>query len=620
MVGGRGISGGRSEEGERDLGGRGRRLVLEREGDGDERKGRSFDVEARSVRSRSNIGMKRDVEEVSSPRYEVCETAQPTCDSEEPTAEDEAQMGCYNGYEDYELPRRYYWRREGMDSAPKIQDYGYSHEPKPATQTEHQTRLISDDEKSRWQAHERKFPTRDWEEPVGEYGILIEENSDQRKHGPPRRHEQSREDTYTTPETRNSNFSQDPNSPPHLKNQPKSIASSEKTIWQGHYSPSPSQSTERPRPESSVWERRETLDGLYCYYLNTKDGRMTDPQPIPRENSEDEEFDLSKLRITPQSPPVCRKAAPGTTQGADISPALPVEVPYRYKTVQDVRVEKKEPVQVLGSTSTTNSKPSQSSAENPPPSPRSYYRKPSSIEQDLRRSVFIPSMKSQQALPRPPIGVYNNREYAQQYTSKKGSSPNQLSAPKQSLKTRVPPALNSTSTNTSRISELFPPSPRSHYGYAVVHPAIPKAADQPRAPSDPHQPRQINPHHHAQTTPHQKLPPKSHHSLPHSIQPPTLLTNNLSSFEEAYGKQDEKGNYKVPFVNTVTDIDERERRSWAPTNPNQPPSEITSVPIRPRASTRGSGQGMETGTRGRGEVDQEKENRSGGKVRWTGSS
>lgn len=660
--------------------------------------GRSFEVEQRSARSRSNIRSKRHVEDFSPTKYEVHESARPFRDPKQPTAEYEALTGCYNGHEDYESPRQYYCRREDINNAPKIQGCGYSHEPEPASQNqyqkrptskpicesdeptaeferrtdrysgqqnygssrqygrsrehmeiatdvrdyaypeeqrlephpEHQSRSISEDVRTRWQTYQRRLPARNREEPVEEYQTRIDENSDQQKYESSRRYERSREDISRTPDD---NFSQEQKSHPHLENLPESI-SSERTIWQGHYSQSSSQSTEHLQLESSVWARRETLDGLYCYYLNTKDGRMTDPQPIPREKTDDEEFEISRLRITPQSPPVFRKAAPSITQGANISPALPVEVPYRCEPVQNMRVEKKEPVQILGSTSTNTSKPSHSSAENLPQSPRSYYRNPVSIEHDLRRDVFKPLMKS---LPRPPIGVYNNREYAYQYTSKKGGSPNRMPPLRQSSKTPVPPAVNSASTSISKISEAFPPSPRSHYGYAG-NPAIPRPPNQARASATPHNRAQATLHRQTPITPHPQPPPRSHHSLPHNNQPPALLANNLSSFEEAYGEQKQKGDYKVPFVNTVTDIDEGERQSWASTKlssnqtipaanqprastkPNQPPHDITSVPLRPRASTPGSGQSIESATKRRAEGDEEREYRNGGKVRWTGSS
>lgn len=593
----------RSKEDSSDCEARGRRLVMERKEDG------NIEIERRDARSMSNIGVKRYGEEVSSPRYQVHESVRPFRGSEDPTAAYGMPMGDDGGKQEYDFARQYDRRPDQAENVTDVRDYAYSQDPKPEPAAKNQTWPISEDEKAGWKSYVRRIPVHGWEAPGREFHMRTGESSDHRNYGPLRQHSQDRDDIDIEgdpePNVCDHAYTQDSSPKIDLENQPKSASSDEKTMWQGHYSPSSSQTTERTQTTSSVWERRETLDGLYRYYLNTKDGRMTDPQPIPRDESEGEEFDLHKLRVTPQSPPVSRKAARTASQGKDILPALPVEVPYRYKNIAELRVGRKEPAQVLGSTSRNNSN---QSSENFPPSPRSYYRDHTHVRHDLQRSVFKPVKNAKPVLPRPPIGLYNNREYAQQYSSRKVTSSNQLPRQKVTSKTPAAPALNSTSTNTSpKSSEITPPSPRSHYGFAV-NPAIPKPASQMRAA--------INPSHHSPTRPAQPLNLRN--------QPAGVHGGLLSTFAEAYGEP--RGNYKIPFANTVTDIDDRERRTRdflrAPNHMKTANGGVgeVSVPIRSRANARGSEPGTETNTRRKEKEVAESEYKSGGAVRWTGSS
>ncbi|TID13024.1 hypothetical protein E2P81_ATG09944 [Venturia nashicola] len=556
---------------------RGRKLVMETE-DGEGRI-RDWENEQRRTRSRSNIGVKRDAAEGSSPRYEVHESVRATRDLEGPATGFEAPMGQYTGHRDYK------WTRDHAENAIDVWDHTYPREPKPEPAPEHRTKVIPNDENIRRQTYQERPPAKRWELPM-------ENQRDEKSGRRNRRYDQGPDNIGIGPKIREHIDDQGPLSKQHSEHQPRSISSDKSIVWQGTFSPFSSQSTEHPPFASSVWERRETLDGLYCYYLNTKDGRMSDPQPLPREESEGEESDLSKLRAPRQSPPVSRTGALNTSWEQDNSLVVTMEKPYRNKDIHKLGHSAKEPVQVLGSTSTNDSKPSRSSADNLPPSPRSYYRNPTAAHHDLRRSVFRrPSMSSQAILPRAPIGVYVNREYAQKSTPKKDMGSRKLVT-----KSSAPPALQSTSNTTSKISEVFPPSPRSHYGYTTTTTTVPKAMDQGRARD------------------------KSNEL------PSPLLETKLSTFAEAYGES--RGNYNVPFVNTVTDIDERERRNRDVlrvtdakfvTSPSVGKEELV-VPIRPRANTRGSGLDVETEVGRNEEGSMDREYKNGGKVRRTGSA
>ncbi|KAE9965772.1 hypothetical protein EG328_009407 [Venturia inaequalis] len=605
------------EEGSRGWDTRGRRLVMDKE------QGRSSGTERRSASSRSNIGIKRDTGGIAFPRYEACENVRPIRDLDLPTAGLGAPMGHFNHLRDCEPPRQYDRTRDYADNATDVRDYAYSQQLRPEPAPEHRTSPVPNDEEAKWHTYKTRLPARDWELPVAEYDTRTYDKIDQQNHNPAHLYDQDRDDQDIKSRIRGHACEQDLSPEPYVQSKPRSISSDEKTIWQGHFSPSSSQTTERLRSTSSVWERRETLDGLYWYYLNTEDGRMTDPQPIPRDESEGEKFDLRKLRVTPCSPPVSRKAAPDTTQKKDVSPALPVQVPYRYQKIAAPRDVVKEIVQVLGSTSTNGSKPSRSTAENLPPSPRSYYRNSTPAQHGPRKSVVKPSMNTQPVLPRPPIGVYNNREYAQQYSSKKVSPLYRLPEPKPTLKPSIPLASNAASTDISKISKTFTPSPRSHHGYGQGTTKTSAHLNQ-HAQITPSQQTPIKP---SQQTSTESFDPSK--SQPSTSPPQAMHGVHLSTFTEAYGGS--QGNYQVPFVNTVTDIDEGERRNrsvakvqeiqYTKKESKQDEVELI-VPIRPRPITRASGHGLEANEGGQREVATERgrEYRAGGKVRWTGSS
>lgn len=599
----------------RSLNVRERRLAMGRQDE--ESRGRTLETEHRSVRSRSSIGVNRDEEEVPSPRSEAFKSIRPIGTLEKPSVGFEAIKGHYSGQRNYRHPPQQDRRRQNVRYARDVRDHTYSQELEPESAPGGPTRPIPDGKETRWYTWERRIPARDWKVSVAEYDRQTHAKNDHRNHHRLHLYDQDRDDLDVEPELPGHACDQYLPPEPHIVDKSRSISSDEKTIWQGHCPPSSFQTIEHPPSTSLAWERRETLDGLYYYYLNTKDGRMTDPQPIARDESEGEEFDLSRLRVTPQSPPAYRYDAPTASKSKDLSPNLPVHIPYRYKTIAALRDGAKDPVLVLGSASTNNPKPSKSSAESLPPSPRSSYR----------NSTLKPPENAQSVLPKPPIGVYNNRAYDKQFSSKKISTFDHLAERKATSRVFVPPARISASTTTSNTSEVFPPSPRSHYGYSQGQSKTSTHFNQPAKVTPPQQPpieptQQDSPR---STTAYQSTSNKTH--------PQNLHRTHLSSFEEAYGSS--HGNYKVPFVNTVTDIDERERKIWsAPkvaevkaakkkadsVNAPSVRREKIAVPIRPRASTRGSGLGVGADGKRDEEAGTGREYSRVGKVKWTGSS
>jgi hypothetical protein len=269
-----------------------------------------------------------------------------------------------------------------------------------------------------------------------------------------------------------------------------------KTVWQGQYEPSSMLNQERSDSRTHPWERRETMDGLYYYLINLNTGQMTDPKPVLRDDSDGKDSYESMTKRKEIPPPRPNKHGSRSSPAEYVSRPRAATISDRDENPRVLKIYNSPAYAKLDSTSTQHSKNSKSSSEPIPPGPISYYSPSKTSNYHLRQTVLKGSSKEPSLLPRLPIGTYNNRVTYRKTAERE-----------RDYNTSPQFNINKSLENSLSSSEVDPPSPRSHCGFT-----------------------------------------------------PALKRQSIRSHQWSFISEEEKTSYRAPFVNTISDIEDKERR------------------------------------------------------------
>jgi len=176
-------------------------------------------------------------------------------------------------------------------------------------------------------------------------------------------------------------------------------------VWQGGYQLPSLQRKERSPLQSGAWRRRETIDGLYYYFINLNDGTMTDPHPVPRDDLDGD--DIYEARKSEYSS-LLRRRNESSRSNTDHNLLHRLAVPsYWNKNLRNSKISGQTFHPSSRSGSTNQLKDSRSSSEVFPPSPRSHYEYPRKAKLDLYKSVLKRSSTKPQLFPLPPLPSYH---------------------------------------------------------------------------------------------------------------------------------------------------------------------------------------------------------------------
>lgn len=270
------------------------------------------------------------------------------------------------------------------------------------------------------------------------------------------------------------------------------VSNNEETVRQVRCElPSPT-SRERSRSLSDPWERRDTMDGLYYYFINLNNGRMTDIHSIPREGSDEDDFHGSRRR-NPLPPRSTNKDSrrPDTHCAPLPQPAV---FPHSNRNLQTLRPSDRPLQHALESASTNGSKNSRLSLEVFPASSRSHEYSPAA-KLDLCKSVFKAADTEPQLLSLRLLPSYHTQNSHRQRFDHNPITP---------ALTTASPNRSSTPRQSKSISESFP----SYEDYALA----------------------------------------------------TGRRHSNGNQQWSFLDQQPNTNYQLPFVNTISDVEDKERK------------------------------------------------------------
>jgi hypothetical protein len=258
-----------------------------------------------------------------------------------------------------------------------------------------------------------------------------------------------------------------------------------RAVWQDQFESPLLQHNGDSWTQSEPWERRETMDGQYYYFINLEDGRMTNPYPILGYESDDCDF------LYNTNPPSRLGGKEFRRPHDDITtPSHYVQPHHHEPELSDSRIQS---LHHARTRFPNQPKSSKLSPEVDLSNPNISHGHTSATKPSPRTSAQEGTPAKSPILPRPPLGSHVSQD----------------SRPTPPVHKPAPTAKNSPSThqagNSKSSPELFPPSPRSYYGYGP-----PKGKDYKTG------------------------------NQPHKVANQQRMTN-----------------YKPPFVNTVSDVEDK---------------------------------------------------------------